>query len=137
MEKFSLMQLKTSEGWKKKSRPSTDGRIFEYYVHPYLSDEDIGIPNTEMNFVRVDSGMWVPRHYHEQKDEHFVCLEGMAILYIRENEEADEEEVALWPGDLFRVEPGEVHGVRNFYKRTFYLSRFALHSFPGDSVYIE
>ena len=132
--------LENSSRWKKKSysHPADGERVFGYQSHPFLEEEDIGISNSIMNFVRIEPGFWIPRHYHERKDEHFTVLKGEAAFYLRpDKDSAKEERVVYRSGDVFRVGPGVVHGTLNLGDDWFYLSRFALHSFPGDNHFTE
>jgi|GEM_PF-2632964 len=130
MKLFDLDYLEERTGWEKRNyRPSGDGRDFGY--------QTLFLRSSRQNYVRMESGFWVPEHYHEKRREYFVVLRGEALFFVRPDVEHEREEIRVKAGDSFTIRKGELHSVHNPGDDWFYLFRMASGNVRGDSRYLE
>jgi mannose-6-phosphate isomerase-like protein (cupin superfamily) len=64
-------------------------------------------PHIDWGLIRFLPGETLGAHLHKQVEETFYFTAGRGVFVV------DGLEYDVQPGDAFRVEPGEVHDVRN------------------------
>lgn len=70
--------------------------------------DDFQLGRVQMvNWARMPAGQALAPHYHEDMQEVFIILRGTAELTV------GVETIALGPGDAIRIDPREVHRMRN------------------------
>jgi quercetin dioxygenase-like cupin family protein len=78
-----------------------------------LVGEAQGAPNFRMRRFTLDAGSAVPKHTNEVEHEQYV-LEGEYVVGFREGEDdAEDVEYEIGPGDSLFIPAGTVHWYRN------------------------
>ncbi len=92
-------------------------------LQPYTRHEDargrfVGLTNrtwAEVNFIETAAGQMRGGHYHQQTRELFFIIAGQIHIELLNVQTGVRTEFDAAPGDLFVVEPFELH---TFYTRT-------------------
>jgi len=86
-------------------------------------------PRTDMGFVRLRPGDEAANHYHERIEEDFYVIQGEATLWVDGS-----QSFTMHPGDMYQMEPGEMHYFINEYSEIF-LALFVKAPYdPADGV---
>ena len=133
------MELLTAEDLPKldwKPRHYVDGLDGTHFGYDKAVDPRYAIEGLAVDFVRLQSGLVIPEHYHTIGVENFVVEGGEAVFQTRRSTDEKRNEKMVKPGDMIRINPGVLHRVINESSEPFYLWRHAI-KLPDDSVFTE
>jgi len=84
-----------------------------------------------VNWAKLLPGRSFASHYHQDMQEMFIMVAGVARLLV------DGVEVTMKPGDTVRIDPGEVHEMFNETDEPAEYLAIGIASGNGDTVVVE
>src|SRR3989344_2145527 len=89
--------------------------------HDHIWGYELWIENNEKycnKLLILNKGFESSWHYHEQKDETFIILEGKVSLTYANGLDETNQTIILNKGDKFRLKPGVVHTFKSLIPRS-------------------
>ena len=128
MRKTSLaevLKVSTPRSFNVKSR-----EIYAYDKAIVFDECDIDAKGAKYQIVSFSQGASVPAHYHQRVREVFLIAKGNGIITVNGKPCAAQE------GDVFLIQPGDVHALKNNTSAPFVLHIFKWNEEPKDITWV-
>ena len=83
----------------------------------------------------VNAGKRCSLHYHKQKTETMLVVEGSVLFEFGSTAEKELQSLVLGPGDVFHIEPGLLHRFKGLTRSV--IHEFSTQHFEDDSYRVE